>query len=717
MKSLRFISKPGIIFFGILLLFTTLPPLQAQEQTSSITEKIFKADLQHETKVTFNNLEITVPAGALETETDLSVSWGDPDYTGIQKPWGFMAISKPFQFGPHGTRFKEGKPLKFKLKINPEDLPPGYSLYNARLFYINRELGRLEPVAGQSINPQTGILEAPFEHFSEYVPGVTSLWDGNGLNPFMDFISNGEEHVLVNGRQLSILSPVYSLKGRGLDLNLERAYSLGPITSNWDSPFSISTNWYWSGIYVWGNKLYMPGGASYRIPATSTSSRIISEGTSFEVYRDNGIITLVRLHDGTTIKAYPSLHYAYPDYQTITDPNGNYIRYNFKKIVVNDNTWLRVASIIDSAGRAFILEYGTIRIRLPNYADYYDVPILSRMTLNGKTILSLTATLVNDRIQSESFTDALNRKITYNYNYMEVPYNYINYITSIIYPNGVKSQYLYETPHYENFPKIKTQSFYRPGEGSPARTVEYKEGDYFNTYQNCYLKATVVSDESTCRKYFFNDLGTTSDEEIGSPDRLFKVHHHDYYTFRYWENFNGREIKTTRPMAVTTKAVLADGTLVTTGYSEYAYDEWGNVVMEKDIYGNVTRWLYQNTFYMNNTTGGNFAQYGYQDPLYKSSSGTWYNRPATRATKVYDPIHNTYQLSQVHYQYDGKGNLLKERVVYGNVYLDTNYTYDSYGNLLTKTDPKGNTLCFEYSPAYGSAYLTRIYKPDGATLA
>ncbi|MCL6592293.1 MAG: FG-GAP-like repeat-containing protein, partial [Firmicutes bacterium] len=26
-------------------------------------------------------------------------------------------------------------------------------------------------------------------------------------------------------------------------------------------------------------------------------------------------------------------------------------------------------------------------------------------------------------------------------------------------------------------------------------------------------------------------------------------------------------------------------------------------------------------------------------------------------------------------------------------------------------------LCFEYSPAYGSAYLTRIYKPDGATLA
>ncbi|TCL54961.1 RHS repeat-associated protein [Hydrogenispora ethanolica] len=91
----------------------------------------------------------------------------------------------------------------------------------------------------------------------------------------------------------------------------------------------------------------------------------------------------------------------------------------------------------------------------------------------------------------------------------------------------------------------------------------------------------------------------------------------------------------------------------------------------------------------------------------------------TQATLVTDPVHNTTQLKQTHYQYDTKGNLLQTREVYNGSYVDTYCTYDQYGNMLSKKDANGNILYFEYKAAapYNSTFLTAVKRADGTVIA
>ena len=65
------------------------------------------------------------------------------------------------------------------------------------------------------------------------------------------------------------------------------------------------------------------------------------------------------------------------------------------------------------------------------------------------------------------------------------------------------------------------------------------------------------------------------------------------------------------------------------------------------------------------------------------------------------------------YDYSSSGNLLQEKTSHDGGWLYTDYTYDQYGNVLSTTNPDNVTIYSQYSPAYGSAYLTRAWTPDG----
>ena len=104
----------------------------------------------------------------------------------------------------------------------------------------------------------------------------------------------------------------------------------------------------------------MPGGASYeptreRIPF----SGIYDEGIVFKyevtgTYDGDPVEYTIHLKDGTKIVANEK--YGLKS-ETITDPNGNWIRYNFSTYTYNDWDYHRVSSIIDSVGRTFYFTY------------------------------------------------------------------------------------------------------------------------------------------------------------------------------------------------------------------------------------------------------------------------------------------------------------------------------------------------------------------------
>jgi hypothetical protein len=150
----------------------------------------FKSDPRQRIKMNFDRMELEIPTGAADRE--LSVELVEPDLTGINKPPRFRAISKAYRFGPGGTRFAVGKELNVKIALEEQD-------QNARLYYINRAAKRLEQVGDQALNRETGKLEVKIKHFSDYVLGISAGWDGNSLNPFSDYITNGIETVQTCG--------------------------------------------------------------------------------------------------------------------------------------------------------------------------------------------------------------------------------------------------------------------------------------------------------------------------------------------------------------------------------------------------------------------------------------------------------------------------------------------------------------------------------------
>ena len=671
----------------------------------------FKANKYQERKITFHDLEITIPADPADDQ-DLSVEWGSEDFSGIEKPTGFQAIAKPFEFGPQGIRFKDGKPLVFRLKIDPSSIPAGYSASNIGLYYINQDTHKMEPVAEQRFDPTTNILEAKLPHFSSYVAAATASGtytpnlDVNGLNPYKDYIHNGEEHVDPYKQQLQVVSPVYSVPGRaGLDLKLSRIFAAGK-TDFYNDPFTIDYYWYWDLPHYANGRLYLPGGKSYYIERCN-DGMVNLEGVVIQKDFQNGSFPKIHFSNGTFLEICIDQYSC--GYEYLKDLNGNQITYKIEQVSTGGqypHGGPRITQITDSLGRVINFSYNN-EISMNGYD-----PALDKVTesYNGVINTILTVKYPDGSGRNANFTDVINRTTSYTITNFQTGQNSgESKITQIVYqPSGVTSQYTYEqgiaVGLFSDFSyDVSTQTFTRPDKTTVK--ITYRNGTVndgirlkkytFTTGNSNSLCGYILTDET------WNLAGTNLLKRITT----------DYYT--YTSSLVNQPFNYRRPHTVTTTY----GTSGQAATYEYQYDDWGNTVMIKDPYGTVTRMAYHNT----NSMSYNFLGDGYQAPLYQNTSGNYHDRLATKATIVCDdPVNKTNpKLNQIHYEYDDNGNLKTERTVYGSSYLYTSYGYDNFGNLVFKGDANSNILSYEYNPnpPYKGAFLTRIYRYDGTDVA
>ncbi|HEX3045995.1 MAG TPA: FG-GAP-like repeat-containing protein, partial [Bacillota bacterium] len=551
-----------------------------------------------------------------------------------------------------------------------------------------------------------------------WVPGVTPGWDGNGLAPFMDYVTQGEESVALNGLKLVINSPVLSLPGRGMDLNLGWVY--GPVDHS--NPYKMFDRWYWdlphyykspNDFSLLGGSLTLPGGASYGLIHHVADYEYSNNGQY-----DEGVVfgadffnmnqygryqeVDITLNDGTkfhsTIDGLASQCGCLTS--EITSINGGSMKYEFIKLDYQHNIY-RISKLTDSAGRVFTF----------NYDNNYEITtVMQQTSIGSKCIFKRT---LNINTREDILTDALGRETTYTFS------PDWSVISDIKYPNGTRSHY-----EYNNY-MVSKQMFYQPGAETPYRTVNYS--------MSIPERSTTVDDGTCTKKYYFTYDGHTAREEIYTSGwKLLKRVTKDY-TWR-WTYHQTSTFETSRPSRITTE--LSDGTTMGKPIVyDYGYDDWGNTTYIKyptvNGYTAETHLRYHNTKFNdgNFTVDSPLYLLDLQNCYYKYINYEWYNRIATKGTIVYDPVHNTRKLSQTHYDYDSQGNLTKERVVYGDSYLDTTYTYHKYdytyafpsfGNVKSQNDPNrdpANALYYDYSSQYKYAYKTRTYKADGTTLA
>ena len=665
----------------------------------------FRGQKSKATKVAFRDMEIEVPAGVDEDE--LTVQNSDVDLATIRKPRNFVMIGKPYRFGPDGKKFRKDRGLIGKISVT-ERL--------AKLYYINYEKRQLEEVPDQKYNTKQKKLVVKFRHFSDYVLGVTSGWDGNGLTPFSNFIDNGDEKVETKNCRLFISSLIASIPGRGFDLNLRRTYQMGGDSIS-RYPLAISGGWRLALTpFLFLGKVYMPTGDAYSLETNLINYiDIPNESHVFGLYNADGFVhavvdydeeetgpTIVYLSDGTRIEAGVGT-------QKVTDSNGNWVLYRLTEFVhedinyENDASWSRVTSIEDSIGRKFELTYSQ-----KNWDDP-ELQKIEQYLSNGTKKLLLTRTKTNN---IESFTDSLNRTTKYSTSGMVRS----TYTITITYPNDVTS--LYTVYCSGDGDQVTTQQYNRGNESVPFRKISYQTTDGTTTIDDGITK--------TYQEYMvtyyapYQKLLLTSEKVYNSSGTLLKQ---TDYTYPYKKKRD--YVSLPKPTTISTCFTKVDGTLGSSAMYQYEYDNCDNVTRIVDPNGTETRMAYYNTNSRKDLSAFTVNGVSYQNVLYPNLynnglSAAWAgtNKLLTKATIIKDPVHNTTKLSQTHYEYDRRGNLWTEAVYdeKSNGYFFAKYTYDQYGNVLTKTDPKGNKLAFEYQSTngYNSAYLTRVYNPNSS---
>lgn|GEM_PF-1143410 len=418
------------------------------------------------------------------------------------------------------------------------------------------------------------------------------------------------------------------------------------------SVLKVDENWYWDLPYTDGTMINIPGEGSFDF----TELDIVAGYSGGDaIYRANGRYFSINSSDEDSIIVYLDDGTRIENYQrhiTVSDPNGNYYQYYINPGASSDDPpyleWLR-----DSMGRMFYFDGGTVTQLLKN---------------GKKKVIASGGTM--------SFTDALGRTTTFSYKGSR--------ITKITYYNGARSEYSY------NGGVISQQRFYKPNETLPFRVVNYSRSNALTTVFDDGNKVKKYVEDSRYNSISHEYTYTLSNQLVEQKE----------YTYYYDNVFK----------SITTTRFTADGNAIKSTF-QYEYDDWGNITRIVDPYGNETLATYANT--SSSKVDLSKINSKYQKSLYASKFSYCWNKPITKATLIKNPLDpNNPQLKQTHYQYDSKGNLIKESEAYGNSYLHTTYTYDKYGNVLTKTDANGKTFAFEYSTTYNYAYLTRVYKPD-----
>lgn len=705
----------------------------------------FQRQVNSNLRIRLQNMEMEMSAGTSEGELTLD-ELDEPDFTGIQVPFGFRPVSKTYRFGPHGMKFNAGMGPKVQIIIDPTFTKKNKDISKVKLYYINRDDKKLDIVDGQSIDTKHRVIEARLIHFSDYVLGFVGNWDGTGLSPFVDYINQGDENVCTDTNLTSVVSTVIDLKGRGLNTKLERVFAPTGISKSYEyytCPLTIQYPWRWSLTCYYvdtsGNfSLYLPGGACYSWG--KVISNYVLNGRTFNVYNSQGIyysapasapFDVVYLNDGTKLSLSGNT-------ETITDPNGNQITINFKifslpytyyttethhwggkdggDTVVNvANTGYisvpRIEKLIDSIGRTFYF-------RTDAYGDFTKL----EQQLSDNKLKQIIAFVKNTDV--DIFIDSLGKTTTYSYQTEKGAYRNYEWstlgISKVVYSNGTHSEYSVSSDstgrdHY------KTQKFFRSKENTPFKTVVYHYNNQKNTPD-----VNIVNDGQHIIRYEY--CNTSGYEFLTSYQHIYDI------SGKLLKRVtNSWDLNLIRNVAETTDLIKNDGSIGSTATYNYSYDNWGNPTKIIDPYGTQTVMAYANTnsrkeLSTKDCTG---IRYVYDSDGNQVFDGYWsYNDPS-----------DGYSYWEFIYYRDDDGNLIPVTETYTyqvpNDYPYQNALYNSgytlaagFDKLLTKAtiihdpihnkdqlkqihyqyDAKGNLL--KSSEVYNGDYLNTDYTYD-----
>ena len=689
----------------------------------------FQRQLNKSTKFSFKNMEIDMPAGPFEG--DMTIEEVDSDLTGIKTPKSFATLGKTFRFGPHGMKFKKGTGPHIRIKIENKNGKLPLWMGRVRLFYIDRDAGSLVVVPQTSIDSKKGVLQGRLDHFSDYILGVVSGWDGSNLNPFTDFINNGEEHIKIGSdstelTNLSIVSRVASLKSRGFDINLDRMYIARRDSEEWMipsdyysitgvnvfDPLAISRNWVWDlphwdggsysipGYYdQYGNigqyvvepeKLYLPGGQVYSPKNLIGQCQI--NGVSSDIYDEGGMVFTMGssgtyLSDGTRVgngfmdRSGNGVTYSYATYKigTYLIPYWEYTSDEMNlRYYTQDISMSRITSLQDSTGIIIYFRYNT---NSPITSTDFDgivsnMPVLTKVEMelaNGSFKTLMTHSIAADG--TESFTDAEGRTTSYQLS---------GRASTINYCNGVKSEYTKDGMY------TLTHKMYKRGESTPFRTVTYPSG--FNgdgvKYDDGIIK----------KKYYFLkhhgepiSVAYRVETYDSKTNKLLKVETTDHYLTKQYllPEYNGDWIiddLVARPKKVTTQIVNSNGTLGVAVSYQYEYDNWGNITKIVDPNGTETVMAYANTDSKKNISISSYDCVGTRE-VYDSNGNTVFQ--GYWKTILIADGESCYFEQVWQYDLDENGNLIPVTETY-------TYTYEvptGYQNTLYSDYPV--TACFD----------------------
>lgn len=148
--------------------------------------------------------------------------------------------------------------------------------------------------------------------------------------------------------------------------------------------------------------------------------------------------------------------------------------------------------------------------------------------------------------------------------------------------------------------------------------------------------------------------------------------------------------------------------------TEFEYDNWGNVVWQKNSHTKVEAFY----SYANATTDKiNYP--AKMNSIYgdQSISGEIHDAKTGEYILNYNGTASISQ--QTYYKYGSNGNLLEKAIKNEDTWLRTGYQYDSFGNITKITSSSGIETFYEHSDEYKNALLTkvtlsRITDADGA---
>ncbi len=137
---------------------------------------------------------------------------------------------------------------------------------------------------------------------------------------------------------------------------------------------------------------------------------------------------------------------------------------------------------------------------------------------------------------------------------------------------------------------------------------------------------------------------------------------------------------------------------------EFKYDNWGNVIWQKNFHTEVEAfYTYANT---------NAPPFGVEQAIadpYGNQTVANHIHDAKTGELILNYNGEQCIPQQTAYRYDPNGNLLEKAIRSQTSWpLRTGYEYDEFGNIVSMTSPSGVKTAYEYSTAYQQALLTKV---------